>query len=77
MQRETISFDIVNPSNALLEQLNTILNSFRQVENITYSNEKTVLKDFQKSMQDVKKLKNGDDSMLYNGSFDDMLKELK
>lgn len=77
MQRETISFDIVNPSDALLEQLNTILNSFTQVENITYSNEKTVLKDFQKSMQDIKKLKNGDDSMLYNGSFDDMLKELK
>lgn len=77
MQRETISFDIVNPSNALLEQLNTILNSFTQVENITYSNEKTVLKDFQKSMQDVKKLKNGNNNMLYNGSFDDMLKELE
>jgi len=42
MQRETISFDIVNPSDALLEQLNTILNSFTQVENITYSNEKTI-----------------------------------
>ena len=77
MQRESISFDILNPSNALLEQLSTILNSFTQIENITYSNEKTVLKDFKNSMQDVKKLKNGDNNILYNGSLDDMLKELK
>ena len=77
MQRETITFDILNPSNALLEQLSTILNSFTQIENITYSNEKTVLKDFKNSMQDVKKLKNGDNNILYNGSLDDMLKELK
>ncbi|MCH9740725.1 MAG: hypothetical protein K0U38_07805 [Epsilonproteobacteria bacterium] len=77
MQRETISFEIVNPSHALLEQLNTILNSFKQIENITFSNENILLKDFQNSMKDVKKLKDGDNSVLYKGSLDDMLQELK
>jgi len=77
MQRETISFEIVNPSHALLEQLNTILNSFKQIENITFSNENILLKDFQNSMKDVKKLKAGDNSILYKGSLDDMLQELK
>lgn len=77
MQRETISFEIVNPSHALLEQLNTILNSFKQIENITFSNESILLKDFQNSMKDVKKLKDGDNSILYKGSLDDMLQELK
>lgn len=77
MQRETISFEIVNPSHALLEQLNTILNSFKQIENITFSNQNILLKDFQNSMKDVKKLKDGDNSVLYKGSLDDMLQELK
>jgi len=56
MQRETISFEIINPTHALLEQSNTILNSFTQIENITFSNEKIVLKDFKNSMREVNSL---------------------
>lgn len=77
MQRETISFDIVNPNRALLEQLRTILSSFKQVENITLSNDQILLNEFQSSMRDVNRLKNGDRDMLYGGSLDDMLQELK
>ncbi|HHH20090.1 MAG TPA: hypothetical protein ENK86_06245 [Campylobacterales bacterium] len=77
MQRETISFDIVNPNRALLEQLRTILSSFKQVENITLSNDQILLNEFQSSMRDVSRLKNGDRDMLYGGSLDEMLQELK
>ncbi|HHH20028.1 MAG TPA: hypothetical protein ENK86_05930 [Campylobacterales bacterium] len=77
MQRETISFDIVNPNRALLAQLRTILSPFKQVENITLSNDQILLNEFQSSMRDVNRLKNGDRDMLYGGSLDDMLQELK
>jgi len=39
--------------------------------------EKAFLNEFRDSIKEVKKLKEGDDSMLYSGSLDDMLSELK
>ncbi|CAA6807856.1 MAG: Unknown protein [uncultured Sulfurovum sp.] len=77
MQKSIVSFEIVNPSEALLEQLKTILQSFKQVNNISFSHEKAFLDEFKESIQEVKKVTDGDKSLLYNGSLDDMLLALK
>jgi len=37
----------------------------------------SVLNSFRDGIKDIKKLKDGDNSVLYNGSLDDMMRELK
>ncbi len=41
------------------------------------SSEDEVLNSFRDSIKDIKKLKDGDSSVLYNGSLDDMMRELR
>ena len=41
------------------------------------SSQEKVLSSFRGGIQDIKKLKEGDSSVLYNGSLDDMMRELK
>jgi len=77
MQKATVSFDIFEPNEALVEQLKTILQSFKQVSNLSFVEERIFLNDFKESIKEVKKLKEGDKSCLYNGSLDDMLLALK
>ena len=37
----------------------------------------SVLSSFRDAIKDIKKLKDGDNSVLYNGSLDDMMRELR
>ena len=41
------------------------------------SSQEKVLSSFRGGIKDIKKLKEGDSSVLYNGSLDDMMRELK
>ena len=41
------------------------------------SSQEEVLNGFRNSIKDIKKLKDGDSYVLYNGSLDDMMRELK
>jgi len=77
MQKAILSFEIIDPSEALIEQLKTILQSFKQINNISLIEEKVFLSEFRDSIKEVKKLREGDNFMLYSGSLDDMLSELK
>jgi len=74
MQKAILSFEILDPSEALIEQIKTILQSFKQVNNISFVQQE-FLTEFKESIKEVKKLKTGDSSMLYGGSLDDMLLE--
>jgi len=40
-------------------------------------NEEETIHSFRDAIKDIKKLKNGDKSVLYDGSLDDMMEELK
>jgi len=77
MQKAILSFEIIDPSEALIEQIKTILQSFKQINNISLIEEKVFLNEFRDSIKEVKRLREGDNSMLYSGSLDDMLSELK
>jgi len=77
MQKAILSFEIIDPSEALIEQIKTILQSFKQINNISLIEEKVFLNEFRDSIKEVKRLRKGDNSMLYSGSLDDMLSELK
>jgi len=66
MQKAILSFEIIDPSQ-----------SFKQINNISLIEEKVFLSEFRDSIKEVKKLREGDNFMLYSGSLDDMLSELK
>ncbi len=41
------------------------------------NSQENVLNSFRDGIKDIKKLKDGDNSVLYNGSLDDMMRELR
>ncbi len=79
----------INISNKqLFDKIVWLLNSFKNqgleiVENkhIDFfksdDSEENVLSSFRDAIKDIKKLKDGDNSVLYNGSLDDMMRELR
>ena len=83
MKSINLKEDIINSINTLpsdmLEEVYKFLDfleykNFSKSSNLSKDN---TLDDFRDSIKDIQKLKNGDTSMLYNGSLDDMINELR
>jgi len=75
--------NLINSINTLpsdmLEEIYKFLNflEYKKISNNDTLKQEVTLNEFKESMKDIKKLKNGDNSVLYNGSFSDMIEELK
>ena len=75
--------NLINSINTLpsdmLEEIYKFLNflEYKKISNNDTLKQEVTLNEFKESIQDIKKLKNGDNSVLYSGSFNDMLEELK
>ena len=82
--RENLIHSINTLPSDMLEEMYKFL-SFLEYKNLSKSDnfieksldKNTLLTDFRDSLKDIKKLKDGDNSVLYNGSLDDMMRELK
>ena len=77
--RQNIIYSINTLPSDMLEELNEFL-SFLKYKSLSKEerlDKESVLSSFRDGIKDIKKLKDGDDSVLYNGSFDDMMKELR
>jgi len=63
----------------MLEEMYKFLTflEYKKVSNSEVLDKEAVLDEFRESIKDIKKLKDGDSSMLYSGSLDDMMRELK
>ncbi len=82
--RQNIIYSINSLPSDMLEELNEFL-SFLKYKNLSKSDnskeeildKESLLSGFRDGIKDIKKLKDGDNSVLYNGSFDDMMRELR
>ena len=63
----------------MLEEMYKFLTflEYKKVSNSEVLDKEAVLDEFRESIKDIKKLKDGDSSILYSGSLDDMMRELK
>ena len=77
--RQNLIDSIGTLPNDMLEEMYKFLNflEYKKISNSDMLTQKAVLDEFKESINDIKKLKNGDNSMLYSGSLDDMMKELQ
>jgi hypothetical protein len=64
------------PSN-MLEEMYKFLNFLEYKRFSSPDKEEDTLHSFRDAIKDIKNLKNNDNSVLYEGSLDDMIKELK
>ena len=64
------------PSN-MLEEMYKFLNFLEYKRFSSPDNKEDTLHSFRDAIKDIKNLKNNDNSVLYKGSLDDMIKELK
>jgi len=75
--------NLINSINTLpsdmLEEIYKFLNflEYKKISNNDTLKQEVTLNEFKESMKDIKKLKNGDNSVLYSGSLNDMIEELK
>ncbi len=76
--RQNLIHSIHTLPSDMLEELNEFL-SFLKYKNLSKSDssQEEVLSSFRDGVKDIKKLKDGDSSVLYNGSLDDMMRELR
>jgi hypothetical protein len=63
----------------MLEEMSKFLNflKYKKHSNNENLDKDTLLDSFRDSIKDIKKLKDGDSSVLYDGSLDDMIRELR
>jgi len=77
--RQNLIDSISTLPNDMLEEMYKFLNflEYKKVSNSETITQQAILNEFKESIKDIKKLKNGDKSMLYSGSLDDMMRELQ
>ena len=77
--RQNLIDSISTLPNDMLEEMYKFLNflEYKKVSNSETITQQAILSEFKESIKDIKKLKNGDKSMLYSGSLDDMMRELQ
>jgi hypothetical protein len=77
--RQNLIDSISTLPNDMLEEMYKFLNflEYKKSSNSETLNQEAILNEFKESIKDIKKLKNGDKSMLYSGSLDDMIRELQ
>ena len=77
--RQNLIDSISTLPNDMLEEMYKFLNflEYKKSSNNEILSQKAILNEFKESIKDIKKLKNGDKSMLYSGSLDDMMRELQ
>jgi vacuolar-type H+-ATPase subunit C/Vma6 len=73
-------FELDSSNKAVSEIVNNFLKSVKDIKNLNIKNkaeQDELIADFKESLNDIKALKDGDKSVLYEGSFSDMMKELR
>jgi hypothetical protein len=77
--RQNLIESITTLPDDMLEEMSKFLNflKYKKDSNNEDLDKDTLLDGFRDSIKDIKKLKDGDSSVLYDGSLDDMIRELR
>jgi hypothetical protein len=77
--RQNLIESITTLPDDMLEEMSKFLNflKYKKHSNNEDLDKDTLLDGFRDSIKDIKKLKDGDSSVLYDGSLDDMIRELR